>query len=122
MDRDKRWERSKLAYYAMVKGVGIKVPDPITAIKQAYDAGETDEFVKPRVIEGAPLIKEGDGIFCFNYRADRMRQIVRALAFPGFDGFDVGGRPNVTLVTMTRDADPLPFPAASDPMVLSRSV
>src|SRR5258705_1389236 len=79
MDRDKRWERTKLAYDAMVKGIGVQVPDPITAIQQAYAAGETDEFVKPRVISGAPLIREGDGIFCFNYRADRMRQIVRAL-------------------------------------------
>jgi 2,3-bisphosphoglycerate-independent phosphoglycerate mutase len=120
MDRDKRWDRTKLAYDAMVNGIGVKVSDPITAIQQAYAAGETDEFVKPRVIEGATLIKEGDGIFCFNYRADRMRQIVRALAFPGFDGFDVRGRPNVTLVTMTRYDETLPFPAAFEPMVLSR--
>ncbi len=122
MDRDKRWDRTKLAYDAMVNGIGVKVSDPITAIQQAYAAGETDEFVKPRVIEGAPLIKEGDGVFCFNYRADRMRQIVRALAFPGFDGFDVRGRPNVKLVTMTRYDETLPFPAAFEPMVLSRIV
>jgi len=122
MDRDKRWDRTKLAYDAMVNGIGVKVSDPIAAIQQAYAAGETDEFVKPRVIEGAPLIKDGDGIFCFNYRADRMRQIVRALAFPGFDGFDVRGRPNVKLVTMTRYDETLPFPAAFEPMVLSRIV
>ena len=120
MDRDKRWDRTKLAYDAMVNGVGVKVSDPITAIQQAYAAGETDEFVKPRVISGAPLIKEGDGIFCFNYRADRMRQIVRALALPGFDGFAVKDRPSVTLVTMTRYEETLPFPAAFEPMVLSR--
>ena len=122
MDRDKRWERTKLAYDAMVKGIGIPAPDPITAIKQAYAAGETDEFVKPRVISGAPLIKDRDGIFCFNYRADRMRQIVRALAAPGFDGFDVRGRPDVKLATMTRYDETLPFPAAFEPMVLSRIV
>jgi len=120
MDRDKRWDRTKLAYDAMVNGIGVKVSDPITAIQQAYAAGETDEFVKPRVISGAPLIKEGDGIFCFNYRADRMRQIVRALALPGFDGFAVKGRPTVKLVTMTRYDETLPFPAAFEPMVLSR--
>ena len=120
MDRDKRWDRTKLAYDAMVNGIGVKVSDPITAIQQAYAAGETDEFVKPRVISGAPLIKEGDGIFCFNYRADRMRQIVRALALPGFDGFAVKGRPTVKLVTMTRYEQTLPFPAAFEPMVLSR--
>jgi 2,3-bisphosphoglycerate-independent phosphoglycerate mutase len=122
MDRDKRWERSRLAYDAMVKGVGAPVPDPITAIEQAYAAGETDEFVKPRVITGAPLIRDGDGIFCFNYRADRMRQIVRALAAPSFDGFDVTGRPRVRLVTMTQYDETLPFPAAYGPMVLSHIV
>jgi 2,3-bisphosphoglycerate-independent phosphoglycerate mutase len=122
MDRDKRWERTKLAYDAMVKGIGVQVADPIEAIKQAYAAGETDEFVKPRVITGAPLIREGDGIFCFNYRADRMRQIVRALAVPDFDGFDVKGRPAVRLVTMTRYDETFPFPAAFEPMVLSRIV
>ena len=122
MDRDKRWERTKLAYDAMVNGVGIPASDPITAIKQAYEAGETDEFVKPRVITGAPLIKDGDGIFCFNYRADRMRQIVRALALPEFDGFDVTRRPTVELVTMTRYDVTFPFPAAFEPMVLSRIV
>ena len=122
MDRDKRWERTKLAYDAMVNGVGVQIADPIAAIEQAYDAGETDEFVKPRVITGAPLIRDGDGIFCFNYRADRMRQIVRALAVPDFDGFDVKGRPAVRLVTMTRYDETLPFPAAFEPMVLSRIV
>jgi 2,3-bisphosphoglycerate-independent phosphoglycerate mutase len=122
MDRDKRWERTKLAYDAMVKGIGVPVPDPLTAITQAYDAGETDEFIKPRVIGGAPLITDGDGIFCFNYRADRMRQIVRALAVPEFDGFEVRGRPTVKLVTMTRYDATLPFPAAFEPMVLSRIV
>jgi 2,3-bisphosphoglycerate-independent phosphoglycerate mutase len=122
MDRDKRWERTKLAYDAMVKGIGVPAPDPVTAIAQAYAAGETDEFVKPRVITGAPLIRDGDGIFCFNYRADRMRQIVRALATPGFDAFDVRDRPAVRLVTMTRYDETLPFPAAYEPFVFSRIV
>jgi 2,3-bisphosphoglycerate-independent phosphoglycerate mutase len=122
MDRDKRWDRTRLAYDAMVQGVGIPVSDPITAIRQAYAAGETDEFVKPRVITGAPLIRDGDAVFCFNYRADRMRQIVRALAAPGFDGFDVRGRPRIRLVTMTQYDETLPFAAAFGPMVLSRIV
>src|SRR5438034_10863751 len=80
MDRDKRWERTKIAYDAMVHGVGDPAPDPVTAIRRAYEAGETDEFVTPRVIAGMPRIRSGDGVFCFNFRADRMRQIVRALA------------------------------------------
>ena len=122
MDRDKRWERTKIAYDAMVHGVGDVAPDAVTAIRRAYEVGETDEFVKPRVIAGTPRIRPGDGIFCFNYRADRMRQIVRALAAPDFDGFDVKGRPTVRLVTMTRYDETLPFPAAFEPIVLSRIV
>ena len=122
MDRDKRWDRTKLAYDAMVKGVGAPASDPVTAIKQAYEAGETDEFVKPRVIAGTPRLRSGDGVFCFNFRADRMRQIVRALAIPGFDGFDVKDRPAVTLVTMTQYDATFPFPVAFWPMVLSRIV
>src|SRR5206468_9418584 len=74
MDRDKRWERTKIAYDAMVHGVGDPAPDPVTAIRRAYEAGETDEFVTPRVIAGMPRIRSGDGVFCFNFRADRMRQ------------------------------------------------
>ena len=122
MDRDKRWDRTKLAYDAMVKGVGAPAPDPLTAIKQAYAAGETDEFIKPRVIANAPRIKTGDGVFCFNFRADRMRQIVRALAIPGFDGFDVKDRPAVPLVSLTQYDATFPFPVAFGPMVLSRIV
>jgi 2,3-bisphosphoglycerate-independent phosphoglycerate mutase len=122
MDRDKRWERTKLAYDAMVKGIGAPAPDPVTAIKQAYEAGETDEFVKPRVIAGTPRIRDGDGVFCFNFRADRMRQMVRALAIQGFDGFDVRDRPKIRLATMTQYDATFPFPVAFGPMVLSRIV
>src|SRR5438067_5402971 len=122
MDRDKRWERTKIAYDAMVHGVGQPAPDPISGVRRAYEAGETDEFVKPRVVAGTPRIRPGDGIFCFNYRADRMRQIVRALAVDGFDGFDTGTRPPVDLVTMTRYDETFRFPMAFGPIVLSEIV
>jgi 2,3-bisphosphoglycerate-independent phosphoglycerate mutase len=122
MDRDKRWERTKLAYDAMVKGIGASAPDPVTAIRQAYEAGETDEFVKPRVITGTPRIRDGDGVFCFNFRADRMRQIVRALAIDGFDGFDVRDRPAVRLVTMTQYDETFTLPMAFGPMTLHQIV
>src|SRR3989440_1980697 len=122
MDRDKRWERTKLAYDAMAHGVGAPAPDPLTAIRAAYQAGETDEFVKPRVITGTPRIRSGDGVFCFNFRADRMRQMVRALAVDGFDGFDTGARPKVDLVTMTQYDGTFPFPMVFGPMVLSEIV
>src|SRR5437762_4555810 len=71
MDRDKRWDRTKLAYDAMVKGIGEPAPDAIAAIRAAYEAGETDEFVKPRVITGTPRIRSGDAIFCFNFQIGR---------------------------------------------------
>src|SRR6266581_1796401 len=122
MDRDKRWERTKIAYDAMVHGVGEPAPDPVTAIRRAYEAGETDEFVTPRVIAGMPRIRSGDGVFCFNFRADRMRQIVRALVVDGFEGFDTGARPTVDLVTMTQYDETFPSPMAFGPMVLSRIV
>jgi len=120
MDRNKRWDRTKLAYDAMVRGVGAPAPDPVAAVRQAYEAGESDEFVRPRVITGTPRIAAGDGVFCVNYRADRMRQIVRALAVDGFDAFDVEGRPAIDLVTMTQCDETFPFPMAFGPQVLSR--
>jgi 2,3-bisphosphoglycerate-independent phosphoglycerate mutase len=122
MDRDKRWERTKLAFDAMVKGVGAPAPDAVTAVRQAYEAGETDEFVKPRVIAGAPRITAGDGVFVVNFRADRVRQMCRALALPGFDGFDVRDRPQVDLVTMTQYDATFPFPMAFGPMTLHKIV
>jgi len=122
MDRDKRWERTKIAYDAMVHGVGEPAPDPVSAVRQAYEAGETDEFVKPRIVAGTPRIQDGDGVFCVNFRADRMRQIVRALALAQFDGFDTGRRPRVRLATMTQYDETFPFPVAFGPAVLSRIV
>src|SRR6478735_3236074 len=75
MDRDKRWERVKLAYDLMVKGTGEKATDAITAVKKSYDANVTDEFIKPVVIVDAnqqPLttIQEGDVVLCFHFRTD----------------------------------------------------
>ena len=122
MDRDKRWERTRLAYDAMVNGVGAPARDPVAAIEAAYAAGETDEFVKPRVVTGTPRIASGDGVFCFNFRADRMRQMVRALAVPSFDGFDVSGRPAGDLVTMTQYDETFSVPMAFEPMVLRNIV
>jgi len=122
MDRDKRWERTKLAYDAIVQGIGAPAQDAVTAIQQTYDAGETDEFVKPRIVTGTPRLKTGDGVFCVNFRADRMRQLVRALAIEGFDGFDVTDRPRVSLVTMTQYDETFPFPVAFGPMVLAKIV
>ncbi len=100
MDRDKRWERTSLAYAALVHGRGKTAKDPVQAVEEAYARGETDEFVQPTVILGpgqepTGTIADGDGIFFFNFRADRMRQMVQALTEPGFAQFDVSARPKL---------------------------
>jgi 2,3-bisphosphoglycerate-independent phosphoglycerate mutase len=84
MDRDKRWERVKLAYDALVNGRGETSTDALAAIERSYAAGVTDEFIKPTVITGAdgkPLatIKDGDYALCFNFRTDRCREITEVL-------------------------------------------
>lgn len=89
MDRDKRWERVKLAYDLMVHGTGEKATDPLQAVQKSYAAGVTDEFIKPIVMVGAdqkPLatIQEGDVVLCFNFRTDRGRQITQALTQQDF--------------------------------------
>jgi 2,3-bisphosphoglycerate-independent phosphoglycerate mutase len=122
MDRDRRWERTQVAYEAMVRGVGQSAPGPLEAVRAAYAVGETDEFVKPWVVTGASRLRSGDGVFCLNFRADRMRQIVRALAVPGFDGFPLIDRPELDLVTMTQYDVRFPFPVAFAPITLERIV
>jgi 2,3-bisphosphoglycerate-independent phosphoglycerate mutase len=91
MDRDFRWERTKLAYDAMVTGEGQKSTNAQAAIQQSYDTGVTDEFIVPTVItaEGAPVgqIRDGDSVICFNFRADRARQITQAFVLQDFGGF-----------------------------------
>jgi 2,3-bisphosphoglycerate-independent phosphoglycerate mutase len=84
MDRDKRWERVRLAYDAMVHGKGAKATDALAAVEQAYAAGITDEFIKPTVIvseDQQPLatIQDGDFALCFNFRTDRCREITQVL-------------------------------------------
>ncbi len=126
MDRDRRWERTRLAYDAMVRGVGLAATDPVAAVEAALARGETDEFVRPIVLTegGAPVgpLRDGDGVFCFNYRSDRMRQIVRALMIPGFDGFNVDDRPRLRMVTMTQYDRTFPVPQAFPPFSMAKIV
>lgn len=83
MDRDRRWERTQLAYDAMVRGDGQRVASATEGIQTSYDEGVTDEFIKPLVVThgGQPVatIREGDVVLCFNFRTDRGRQITEAL-------------------------------------------
>ncbi|HVX26209.1 MAG TPA: 2,3-bisphosphoglycerate-independent phosphoglycerate mutase [Parafilimonas sp.] len=94
MDRDKRWERIKLAYDALVKGEGVKATDAIAAVEQSYAANVTDEFIKPTVIvdeaqQPLATIKDGDAVICFNFRTDRCREITVALTQQDFPDYQM---------------------------------
>jgi len=81
MDRDKRWERVKLAYDALVNGLGESSTDLLNSVKNSYEAGITDEFIKPIINQNLPDVKiqEGDAVICFNFRTDRCREITEVL-------------------------------------------
>ncbi|WP_109311022.1 2,3-bisphosphoglycerate-independent phosphoglycerate mutase [Ruegeria sp. AU67] len=96
MDRDNRWERVSEAYDAMVKGQGRAATTAHGAVDHAYNQSETDEFIAPTVLEGYDGIQDGDGVFCLNFRADRAREILRAIGEPGFSDFDTGPRPQLS--------------------------
>jgi 2,3-bisphosphoglycerate-independent phosphoglycerate mutase len=93
MDRDRRWERVEAAFRVMVSARGEHARTADAAIAAAYARGETDEFVMPTVIGDYTGMAEGDGVFCINFRADRVREILGALLDPDFDAFDVAARP-----------------------------
>ena len=120
MDRDKRWERTSRAYRLLVHGEGERATDPVEAIKKSYERGVTDEFVEPAVVtraDGSPVatIADGDSVIFFNFRADRARQLTSALAVPGFDDFDVTGRPHAHFVCFAVYDKTYPLPVAFPP-------
>jgi len=120
MDRDNRWERIARGYAAIVDGVGERAASATAAIEAAYDRGENDEFVAPTVIDGVDgRVRDGDPIIHANFRADRARQLVHALADEVFEGFDrdaVRPRPrNLLVVTMTEYEAGLPVEVAFPP-------
>ena len=121
MDRDKRWERTKLAWDAIVLGQGeIVNSSPEEAVRQRYQQGETDEFLKPLIFShpNQQRIRDGDVVFFFNFRADRGRQLSRAFLFDDFDGFDRQVQPKVHFVTMTVYDKTFHCPVAFQPQTL----
>ncbi|MCE9625439.1 MAG: 2,3-bisphosphoglycerate-independent phosphoglycerate mutase, partial [Deltaproteobacteria bacterium] len=101
MDRDKRWDRTELAYRALVAGEGLASRDLHASIQASYDAGQGDEFIKPLVhvdAQGIPIAKisDGDAVIFFNFRADRARQITYALTDAKFSGFERGITPKIS--------------------------
>jgi 2,3-bisphosphoglycerate-independent phosphoglycerate mutase len=115
MDRDRRWDRTKLAYDAIVHGDGLAARCADEAVRASYERDETDEFIKPTVVgdyEGAAV---GDVAIFINFRPDRARQLTLALAEPEFDKFDRGGGPVLDLTTMTEYRKGWSFPVALPP-------
>jgi 2,3-bisphosphoglycerate-independent phosphoglycerate mutase len=120
MDRDNRWDRTKLAWDAIVRGVGAVVTlDWPTVLRDQYEKGETDEFITPllRFQVGEQRVRSGDVVFFFNFRADRARQLSLAFLREDFQGFDRGVWPQVKYFTLTEyDAEygvPVAFPPQS---------
>jgi 2,3-bisphosphoglycerate-independent phosphoglycerate mutase len=119
MDRDNRWDRTERAFRALVRSEGKESSDPVAAVSRSYEAGKTDEFIEPVVIrqDDRPVgpISEGDSVLFFNFRADRARQLTRALTQEDFDRFPRPERLGLTFVCMTSyDASfslPVAFPA-----------
>jgi 2,3-bisphosphoglycerate-independent phosphoglycerate mutase len=106
MDRDKRWDRIKLAYDAIVAGeADFSASSGEEAVKAAYDRGETDEFIKPTLVGEEGRIRDGDSVIFFNFRPDRARQLTSALA----DGLDI------RLTTLTEYQEDWDFPVAFPP-------
>ncbi|MCX7622454.1 MAG: 2,3-bisphosphoglycerate-independent phosphoglycerate mutase [Thermomicrobium sp.] len=111
MDRDKRWERTKLAYDALVCGHGRTARSPLEAIERSYAENVTDEFIVPTVIvdtEGQPLapIRDGDALIFFNFRADRARQLTLALTDPDFSAFERCAWPRELLMVTMAEYEP----------------
>ncbi len=125
MDRDKRWDRVKKAWDAMVCGQGQTATDAVRAVQDAYARGETDEFIAPTVLVdpgGAPVgrIADGDAVIFYNFRADRVRELCHAFGDTSFAGFDVTGRPQLLqLATLTEYEADFTFPVAFPPVALT---
>ena len=127
MDRDKRWERVQRGYDLMTLGVGTETKDPLETVRRFYDQGVTDEFMEPISVvtpEGSHLgrVEDGDALIFFNFRADRMRQIVTAFKDAAFDGFHRAVHPKVKLVTMNRYHEKFDLPVLYPPPALRNNL
>jgi len=117
MDRDRNWERTRAAYDAIVnRDARYETDSAVAAVRESYERGETDEFVEPTLIAGAPALEDGDSVIAFNFRADRTRQLCRLLGGIDTDEWPFSlDRPEIRLTTMTRYEETYPFPVAFPP-------
>ncbi|MCK5913059.1 MAG: 2,3-bisphosphoglycerate-independent phosphoglycerate mutase, partial [Desulfuromusa sp.] len=127
MDRDNRWERVEKAYQALTEGVGQSSDSSAAAITTAYSADQTDEFVEPWIVGQSGTIGDGDGVIFFNFRADRAREITRALALRDFSGFSRKHQPQLVDYVCLTEYDesfdlPVAFPSETYPDILAEVV
>ncbi|EMA40805.1 2,3-bisphosphoglycerate-independent phosphoglycerate mutase [Halococcus hamelinensis] len=116
MDRDENWERTRRAYDAIVEREADHTAESaVAAVEDAYERGETDEFVAPTLVEGGPALEDGDSVVFFNFRADRARQLVRMLTDTRPEWAFETSPPEVELVTMTEYDETFEFPVAFAP-------
>jgi 2,3-bisphosphoglycerate-independent phosphoglycerate mutase len=124
MDRDKRWDRVEKAYHCLTEGVGKKASSALEAIRKSYQEKVTDEFVLPTAIEGVVpdgLIRDGDGVIFFNFRADRARELTRVFTEDGFREFPRNHQLRLaSYTTMTRYDETFKLPAAYAPRKIRR--
>jgi 2,3-bisphosphoglycerate-independent phosphoglycerate mutase len=127
MDRDNRWDRVERAYRAMTEGIGISAQSSSAAIEDAYRSAQTDEFIDPRIIGPPTTIDDGDAVIFFNFRADRAREITRALTEQEFVGFKREKTPQLVDYVCLSEYDatfdlPVAYPSTSDPNLLGEVV
>jgi 2,3-bisphosphoglycerate-independent phosphoglycerate mutase len=115
MDRDKRWERVERAWRAMVEGEGIAASSAREAVEKSYAANKSDEFVEPHVIGERSPMQHGDEVVCFNFRADRARELTAAIALDGFSDFRRPRIPRTGYVCMTEYDRSFGLPLAFGP-------
>jgi 2,3-bisphosphoglycerate-independent phosphoglycerate mutase len=117
MDRDRRWDRTKKAWDAIVHGRAEtpRADSGEAAIRASYERGVTDEFIEPTLVGDEGRIRDGDAVVYFNFRPDRARQLTRALGEPGFGEFDRGAAPRVHLTTLTEYREEWTYPVAFPP-------
>ncbi|KAJ1746476.1 hypothetical protein LPJ79_005853 [Coemansia sp. RSA 1821] len=118
MDRDKRWERVQVAFDAMTKGQGEKTDDPVKTVEERYAKDETDEFLKPIVVDTAGLVKDNDSMFFFDFRSDRMREITQAFGVKPTP-FDSRVPEGLHIATMTQYKSEYSFPVAFPPQKMT---
>jgi len=115
MDRDKRWERTERAWRAIVQGEGKRNETARAAVEAGYAANQDDEFVEPTIVGNPYRMREGDQVMCFNFRADRARQLTAAIALEDFGGFQRARFPKVGYVCMTEYDRSFNLPLAFGP-------